>query len=62
MKKIDFENQADFNYVLPPKDGETIVNQYGAVLMNLKTFNEYQDIAVNEAIRLGRFVKEQEHE
>lgn len=45
----------DFSELVPPPKGEVVINRLGTVVMNIDTYNEYRDIAEEEAIRLGRF-------
>lgn len=44
-----------FDELVPPPKGEVVINRLGTVVMNIDTYNEYQNIAEGEAIRLGRF-------
>lgn len=45
----------NFSELVPPPKGEVVINRLGTVVMNIETYNEYRDIAEEEAIRLGRF-------
>lgn len=45
----------NFDELVPPPIGEVVINKLGTVVMNIDTYNEYQNIAEEEAIRLGRF-------
>lgn len=47
--------ELDVDKITPPPDGMAVVGKLGTVVMSLKTFKEYEDIAECEAIRQGRF-------
>lgn len=56
------QQKFELDKIIPPPDGQVVVGELGTVVMSLKTFKDYQDIAEGEAIRLGRFENGAKHE
>ena len=48
MNDTNINRQPDVNYMLPPPDGEVIINHLGTVIMNKLTFEKLTGKAILE--------------